>query len=95
MTVHYAEAPGVGEGIPVRKSGIRVGEVVSIRFDDRPGQPDGVLVTLALEKKYKIRAGSVPRVISKALIGDVSIDLLPGSGDRPRWLRVPRRSAPP
>lgn len=79
VTVHYTEAPGVSEGIPVRKSGIRVGEVASIRFDDRPGQPDGVLVTLALDKKYRIREGSIPR-IGRALIGDVSIDLLPGSG---------------
>ncbi len=137
VTVHYAEAPGVAEGIPVRKSGIRVGEVASIRFDDRPkvkgavveiqesvavvdlgskgkgivpldqfqgtypdrgdsidvlinrkepesgflslSLPDGVLVTLALERKYKLKAGSTPR-ISRALIGDVSIDLMPGSG---------------
>src|SRR5256714_893389 len=119
VTVHYMEAPGVGEGIPVRKSGIRVGEVASIRFDDRPrlvgrvvgvqgsdllvdlgpkgkgvlpvsqfpkgppapgtvidvqmnrfdpdvnlnllSLPDGVLVTLSLDRKYRIRAGSTPR----------------------------------
>jgi phospholipid/cholesterol/gamma-HCH transport system substrate-binding protein len=137
VTVHYSEAPGVAEGIPVRKSGIRIGEVASIRFEDRPvvsgkvlgvtdkdviidikekGQgalplayfpkgppgvgeavnvvvgpkdretqryrlalPDGVLVTLALDKKYKIKAGAEPR-ISRALIGDVSIDMLPGTG---------------
>src|SRR4051794_12837833 len=35
VTVHFVEAPGVAEGIPVRKSGIRIGEVASIRFDDR------------------------------------------------------------
>ena len=51
--VHYDEAPGVSEGIPVRKSGIRIGEVVSIDFDDRPGQPDGVLVTLSLETQVQ------------------------------------------
>lgn len=79
ITVHYKEAPGVAEGIPVRKSGIRIGEVASIRFDDRPNQPDGVLVTMALERRYKLRTGSVPR-ISRALIGDVSIDMLPGTG---------------
>ena len=79
LVVHYVEAPGVSEGIPVRKSGIRIGEVAAIRFDDRPGQPDGVLVTLALDSKYKIRDGSVPRV-SRALIGDVAIDMLPGTG---------------
>ena len=31
VKVRYAEAPGVLEGVPVRKSGIRIGEV----FDDR------------------------------------------------------------
>jgi phospholipid/cholesterol/gamma-HCH transport system substrate-binding protein len=142
VIVHFTEAPGVSEGIPVRKSGIRVGEVTAIAFDERPkhpgrligildkegmvlidlgpkgqgvapldqfqgknpvvGQavevvinrldsatnrlqlalPDGVLVTLALEKKARIKAGSVPR-ISRALIGDVSINLVPGTGPGP------------
>src|SRR4051794_12180559 len=79
LTVHYFEAPGVAEGTPVRKSGIRIGEVSSIIFDDRPNQPDGVLVTLSLDRKYKIKTGSVPR-LSRSLIGDVTIDMLPGSG---------------
>jgi phospholipid/cholesterol/gamma-HCH transport system substrate-binding protein len=142
VIVHFTEAPGVSEGIPVRKSGIRVGEVTAIAFDERPkhpghilrllsgeglalvdldsqgqgvipldqfqgkvpvvGQPvevvlnrrdpitqrlqlalpDGVLVTLALEKQARIKAGSVPR-ISRALIGDVSINLIPGTGPGP------------
>src|SRR4051812_49729764 len=60
VIIHYTEAPGVAEGTPVRKSGIRVGEVSSIIFDNRADQPDGVLVTLSLDRKYKIRAGSVP-----------------------------------
>ena len=69
----------MAEGIPVRKSGIRIGEVAAIAFDDRPHQPDGVLVTLSLDRKYKIKEGSVPR-LSRSLIGDVTIDLLPGTG---------------
>lgn len=80
LIVHYPEAPGVSEGIPVRKSGIRIGEVSAIRFEDREGKGDGVLVTLALDPKYAIREGSVPR-ISRALIGDVAIDMTPGSGE--------------
>jgi phospholipid/cholesterol/gamma-HCH transport system substrate-binding protein len=79
ITVHYVEAPGVAEGTPVRKSGIRIGEVSSIVFDNRPDQPDGVLVTLSLDRKYKIRTGSVPR-LARSLIGDVTIDMLPGTG---------------
>jgi phospholipid/cholesterol/gamma-HCH transport system substrate-binding protein len=79
LTVHYTEAPGVLEGVPVRKSGIRIGEVSAIKFDDRPNQPDGVLVTLALERKYKILKGTRPR-LSRSLIGDVTVDMQPGTG---------------
>ncbi len=79
VTVLYKEAPGVAIGIPVRKSGIRVGEVSAIEFDHRPNGGDGVLVTLALDPRYRIGAGVVPR-LSRALIGDVSIDLIPGPG---------------
>jgi phospholipid/cholesterol/gamma-HCH transport system substrate-binding protein len=85
VVARYDEAPGVAEGIQIRKSGIRVGEVSAIHFDERPGQPDGVLVTLSLERKFRIKAGSIPRV-SRSLIGDVSIDLLPGTG--PGYLKT-------
>lgn len=85
VVVHFTEAPGVSEGIPVRKSGIRIGEVAAVEFDQRPGQPDGVLVTLSIERKYRIKQGSTPR-ISRALIGDVSIDMLPGAG--PGFLKM-------
>jgi phospholipid/cholesterol/gamma-HCH transport system substrate-binding protein len=79
LKVHYAEAPGVLEGVPVRKSGIRIGEVIAIAFDERSGAPDGVLVTLALERRYKLREGTRPR-LDRSLIGDVSVDMQPGTG---------------
>lgn len=90
VRVRYAEAPGVAEGVTVRKSGIRIGEVFSIAFDDRPGAEDGVIVILSLERKYKLRKDSAAR-ITRSLIGDVSIDMQPGSsqedlvyGDKPQ-----------
>jgi phospholipid/cholesterol/gamma-HCH transport system substrate-binding protein len=79
IKVHYVEAPGVADGIPVRRSGIKIGEVSHVEFDERPGQPDGVIVTLALDKKAKLKLGTVPR-INRALIGDVSIEMTPGTG---------------
>jgi phospholipid/cholesterol/gamma-HCH transport system substrate-binding protein len=82
VKVRYSEAPGVLVGVAVRKSGIRIGEVYSITFDDRPNQPDGVLVTLAIERRYKLHEGAVPR-LSRTLIGDVTIDMLPGTGKGP------------
>jgi phospholipid/cholesterol/gamma-HCH transport system substrate-binding protein len=79
LKVHYSEAPGVVEGVPVRKSGIRIGEVFSTEFDERPNEPDGVIVTLALERRYSLHAGSVPR-LNRSLIGDVTVDMMPGTG---------------
>jgi phospholipid/cholesterol/gamma-HCH transport system substrate-binding protein len=79
IIARYDEAPGVAEGIAVRKSGIRVGEVTGVAFDDRPNQPDGVLVTISLDTKYKFKAGTVPK-LGRSLIGDVTIDLMPGAG---------------
>ena len=37
-----------------------------------------MIVTLALERKYKLHEGTRPRV-TKSLIGDVTIDMQPGS----------------
>src|SRR5215469_14794935 len=77
IKARFTEAPGVAEGTPVRKSGIRIGQVSAIQFDERPDQPEGVIVTLSLEAKYRIRAGATPKV-SRSLIGDVAIDMEPG-----------------
>jgi len=78
VRVRYTEAPGVAEGITVRKSGIRIGEVLSINFDETPNRPEGVIVVLSLERKYKLRKDSIAK-ISRSLIGDVSIDMVLGN----------------
>ena len=80
VRVRYTEAPGLSEGISVRKSGIRIGEVVSVDFDETPGKPEGVMVVLSVERKYKLKEGSVAK-INRSLIGDVSIDILPPKDD--------------
>src|SRR5436305_12275167 len=84
LTVHFAEAPGVAEGIPVRKSGIRIGEVVDVRFDQRPNRrDDGVLVTLGIDRsKVRLRAGARPRT-PRALIGDATTEMMAGTGPGP------------
>jgi phospholipid/cholesterol/gamma-HCH transport system substrate-binding protein len=80
LRIRYDQAPGVVEGVPVRKSGIRIGEVSAIAFDERPERPDGVIVTVTLERKFTLREGSVPR-LNRSLIGDVTIDMQPGTGE--------------
>ena len=93
VRVRYTEAPGVAEGIPVRKSGIRIGEVAVDHVRRPARQPDGVIVDLALERKYKIKKDSVPR-ITRSLIGDVAIDMLPGTSTEVTSDRQDPRPAP-
>lgn len=75
VAVHFVEAPGVTIGVPVRRSGLRVGEVVDVTFDNRDGQ-DGVIVVLALERDPRVLDAARAR-IARSIIGDVTIELVP------------------
>src|SRR4051794_24896359 len=52
-TVTFSEAPGVAVGTPIRKSGIRIGEVTTLDLDPETGL---VMVGIAVEKKFLPRA---------------------------------------
>jgi phospholipid/cholesterol/gamma-HCH transport system substrate-binding protein len=93
LKAHFFDAPGVADGIPVRRSGIKIGEVSNVEFDDRPGTPDGVIITLSLDRKSRLRMGSVPK-ITRALIGDVAIEMTPGTGTDPLPVGETARQAP-
>jgi phospholipid/cholesterol/gamma-HCH transport system substrate-binding protein len=93
LKVHYIEAPGVADGIPVRRNGIKIGEVMNVEFDDRPNQPDGVIVTLSLDPKARLKKGTVPR-ITRALIGDVAIEMTPGKGNEYQEMTKRANDAP-
>ncbi len=83
LTLYFKEATGVADGVPVRKSGVRIGEVTGYDFTrGGAGEPDGVVVTIALDPEHPLREGSTPR-ISRALIGDVAIDMIAGDGVKP------------
>src|SRR5713226_8505237 len=43
-TIVFPEAPGVSSGTPVRRSGVRIGEVHGVKLDEETGQ---VYVTIA------------------------------------------------
>jgi phospholipid/cholesterol/gamma-HCH transport system substrate-binding protein len=72
--VVFPEAPGLSAGTPVRKSGVRVGEVTTIDLDDESAQ---VLVNIEIDPRYLPRKGEEP-VISRGLLnGDTSLDFVP------------------
>ena len=66
--------PGIGPGTPVRRSGVRIGQVTGLSLDDTTGQ---VRVQIAVEKPYTLHRDEVPTIVTGFLGGDANIDFLP------------------
>jgi phospholipid/cholesterol/gamma-HCH transport system substrate-binding protein len=75
VVAHFHSAPGLKIGIPVRLSGIKLGSVSDVRIDREQG---GVLVRLDIHEDYQLPKDSVWQ-IHRTILGDASIDVLPGS----------------
>src|SRR5262245_21773065 len=73
-TVVFASAPGVSAGTPVRRSGVRIGEVHSLALDDETGK---VHVIIHVDPAHTLREGDQPTLVLGLLAGDTSIDFLP------------------
>src|SRR5437762_127553 len=69
-TVRFAQAAGLETGSPVRKSGIRIGEVSTYTLD-----PDSGIVTVKVlvDRKYQLRKGDQP-ALGRGLLGDSNIN---------------------
>ena len=73
-TVVFSEAPGVVTGTPVRKSGVRIGQVTGLEIDDDTGQ---VRVRMEVNNKYLPRRSEEPVIARGLLNGDTNIDFIP------------------
>lgn len=72
--VLFPEAPGMAPGIPIRKSGVRIGEVTGVELDPGTGQ---VRVNIAVDRKYLPRQNEEATITRGILNGDTAIDFLP------------------
>jgi phospholipid/cholesterol/gamma-HCH transport system substrate-binding protein len=73
-TILFTDAPGVTPGTPVRKSGVKVGEVSAVELDDATAQ---VRVTVRLDAKFTPRANEEPTVTRGLIVGETAIDFIP------------------
>jgi phospholipid/cholesterol/gamma-HCH transport system substrate-binding protein len=73
-TVTFDDAAGVGPGTPVRRSGVRIGDVRRVELDPETGK---VKVTVRVLARYPLRRND-RAVLSRGLFGgDTAIDFVP------------------
>jgi phospholipid/cholesterol/gamma-HCH transport system substrate-binding protein len=70
-TVVFAEAPGVSQGTPVRRAGVRIGEVTGVVLDDADGN---VHVGIAIDRDHPVRRNEQATLVMSLLGGDATID---------------------
>ncbi|MFN3193356.1 MAG: MlaD family protein [Aureliella sp.] len=83
VTIEFDSAPGVTTDTPVRKAGVQIGRVQSVKLQDE----GGVNLTLELDSEFRVRAGDQPRIGTGSLItGDAVVEFVPVPNDSPRLL---------
>jgi phospholipid/cholesterol/gamma-HCH transport system substrate-binding protein len=70
----FTNAQGVAPGTPVRRSGVRIGEVRTVALDNATGE---VQVEIRIDDKYSLRKGDRPTLQQGLLGGDATIAFLP------------------
>lgn len=74
LYVRFPEAPGVRKNTPVQLSGVNIGRVADVEILEE----GGVLVTLAISSKYKLRQSLNCRIALGSLLGDNVLEFVPG-----------------
>lgn len=80
-TIAFDNAPGIGPGTPVKRSGVRIGEVRSVKLDNDTGK---VFVGVQIESGYTLRKSERPTITQGLLGGDTSISFLPPEQPAPQ-----------
>ena len=74
INVKFPSAPGVTKDTPVRKNGITIGRVQSVRLLD-----DGVLLTCGIDNNMTIYEDEICQIKTSSFLGDAELAFLPGN----------------
>jgi phospholipid/cholesterol/gamma-HCH transport system substrate-binding protein len=77
-TVTFTNAAGVAPGTPVRRSGVRIGEVEAVELDNQSGL---VRVPIKVAQEYTVRKSDQAAIAHGLLGGDTSIDFVSHTAD--------------
>ena len=77
-TIIFKDAQGIAAGTPVKRSGVRIGEVQSLSLDDETG---AVRVVIHVDHAFTVRKSDKPTIVSGLLGGDTAVAFLPPRED--------------
>jgi phospholipid/cholesterol/gamma-HCH transport system substrate-binding protein len=72
VNARFTDAPGVTANTPIRRSGIKVGKVESVAFDDQRQ----VIVKMKLNDDFEIRRDEGIKIVT-SLLGDAELQIIP------------------
>jgi phospholipid/cholesterol/gamma-HCH transport system substrate-binding protein len=78
-TIIFANAQGIAAGTPIRRSGVRIGEVRSVALNNETGK---VTVEIRIDEKYTLRKSDRPTLVQGLLGGDSAIAFLPPEDEK-------------
>lgn len=78
--VRFREAPGLEKGMPVRKSGVKIGEVSDYDLDPTTGI---VAVKIQVDRRYQLRLGDQAIMSRGLVLGETAINFVMGEDTRP------------
>jgi ABC-type transporter Mla subunit MlaD len=73
FTITYDDAAGITPGAPVRRSGVRIGEVGKVELNDETGK---VSVIVDIDKRFSIRMNEKPTIVTSVIGGDAAIEFI-------------------
>lgn len=79
-TIVFQNATGLEEGTPVRRSGVRIGQVHAVELDDSTGR---VRAVVDIERPHPLYESDVATLVHGLLSGDTSVDFIPSRTRKP------------
>jgi phospholipid/cholesterol/gamma-HCH transport system substrate-binding protein len=88
--VQFSNAPNIQPGTPVRRSGVKIGEVDKVELD-----PNGLVkIEMLVDKRYPPRRNETPKIESDFLTKDSKIDLITDAKEKNHDAVNPRDTDP-
>jgi phospholipid/cholesterol/gamma-HCH transport system substrate-binding protein len=84
-TIIFSNAQGIGRGTPVRRSGVRIGDVRSVQLLEETAKVETVI---RVDHTHPLRKGDRPTIVQGLIGGDTSLVIIPPENPKAEDLEV-------